>query len=92
MKAFLIRLSKVLLRLALDEGLRRSLPEVYKRLDSEVPVLLLNKAPVSSIQGSIASAISDATGHRASATQIEAVIGLYDPVKAALKGTKRYAS
>lgn len=89
MKAFLLRLSKVLLRFAVDEGLRRSLPEIYKRLDAEVPVLLFNNAPASSVQGSIASAIADATGHRASATQIEAVIGLYDPVKAAIARTRR---
>lgn len=89
MKAFFLRLSKVLLRFAVDEGLRRSLPEIYKRLDAEVPVLLFNNAPASSVQGSIASAIADATGHRASAAQIEAVIGLYDPVKAAIARIRR---
>jgi len=89
MKPFLIRLSKALLRLALDEGLRRSLPEIYKRLDSEVPTLLFNNAPSTSVQGSIASAIADATGQRASTAQIQAVIGLYDPVKAALSRARR---
>lgn len=89
MKSLLIRLSKVLLRFALDEGLRRSLPEIYKRLDAEVPVLLFNNAPASSVQGSIASAIADATGHRASAAQVEAVISLYDPVKAAISRARR---
>jgi hypothetical protein len=84
MKPFLIRLAKALLKVALDEGLRRGLPTVYKQLDAEVPLLLYNNAPPSSVQGAVASAISTATGHRASASQIEAVIGLYDPVKAAL--------
>jgi hypothetical protein len=84
MKPFLIRLSKVLLRFALDEGLKRALPRVYKQLDAEVPVLMFNNAAPSQVQGAIASAISNATGRRASASQIEAVIGLYDPVKAAL--------
>lgn len=83
MKPFLIRLGKALLKIGLDEGLRRALPTVYKQLDAEVPVLLYNNAPPSSIQGAIAGAISSATGHRASSSQIEAVIGLYDPVKAA---------
>lgn len=89
MKPLLLRLSKVLLRFALDEGLRRSLPEIYKRLDAEVPVLLFNNAPSSSVQGSIASAIADATGQRASAAQVEAVISLYDPVKAAIARARR---
>lgn len=84
MRSLLIRLSKILLRFAFDEGLRRSLPEIYKRLDAEVPVLLVNKAPAASVQGSIASAIADATGQRASTSQIEAVISLYDPIKAAI--------
>ena len=84
MKPFLIRLAKALFKIGLDEGLRRVLPTVYKQLDAEVPLLLYNNAPAASIQGAIASAISNATGHRASSTQIEAVIGLYDPVKAAL--------
>jgi hypothetical protein len=84
MKSFLIRLAKALLKVALDEGLRHGLPTVYKQLDAEVPLLLSNNAPPSSVQGAIASAISNATGHRATPTQIEAVIGLYDPVKAAI--------
>ncbi len=84
MKSFFVRLAKALLKFALDEGLRRSLPTVYKQLDAEVPVLLENNAPPSSVQAAIASAISDATGHRASPTQVDAIIGLYDPVKAAL--------
>lgn len=89
MKSLLVRLSKVLLRFALDEGLRRSLPEIYKRLDVEVPVLLFNNAPAASVEGSIASAIADATGHRASSSQVEAVISLYDPVKAAISRSRR---
>lgn len=84
MKPVLIRIAKALLKAALDEGLRRALPTVYKQLDAEVPLLLYNNAPPASVQGAVASAISNATGNRASSAQIEAVIGLYDPVKAAL--------
>lgn len=82
-KAFLVRLAKLLLRLALDESLRRGLPQVYKRLDAEVPVLMANHAPPGKIQGAIASAIAEVTGHRVTSDQIEAVIGLYSPVAAA---------
>lgn len=84
MKPFLIRAAKALLKLALDESLRRVLPQVYKQLDAEVPLLLYNNAAPAKVEGAVASAISDAVGHRASATQVEAVLGLYDPVKAAL--------
>jgi len=84
MKPLLIRLAKALLKLALDEGLRRALPKVYKQLDAEVPLLLYNNASPIKVQGAVSSAISAATGHRASPTQVEAILGLYDPVKAAL--------
>lgn len=84
MKPFLIRLAKALLKLALDEGLRSVLPRVYRQLDAEVPLLLYNNAAPDKVKGAVASAISNATGHRASSNQVEAVLGLYDPVKAAL--------
>lgn len=84
MKTFLIRLAKTLLKLALDEALRRALPKVYEQIDAEMPLLLYNNASQTKVQGAVASAISNATGHRASPTQVEAVLGLYDPVKAAL--------
>lgn len=82
-KAFLVRLAKLLLKLALDESLRRALPQVYKKLDAEVPLLMANHAPPGKVQGAIASAIADATGARVTSDQIEAVIGLYSPVAAA---------
>lgn len=85
MKPLLIRLAKALFKLALDEGLRRALPLVYKRLDAELPVLLSHNVPAPQVKGAIASAIADAVGHRATPAQVEAVIGLYDPVKAALR-------
>lgn len=88
MKPFFIRLAKALLKLALDEGLRRALPRVYKQLDSEVPLLLSNNAPASKIKSAVASSIYAATGARASSTQIDAVLGLYDPVQAALNSLR----
>jgi len=88
MKSFLIDLAKVLLRAALTETVRRGLPEIYKRLDAEVPVLLYNNAPASSVAGVVASAIADVSGKRATANQIAAVVGLYDPIRAAVRGLR----
>lgn len=84
MKALLIFLAKALLKLAMDEALRRALPQVYNRLDAEIPVLLTQHMPPSRVESVIASAIADAVGKPASATQVEAVLGLYDPIRAAL--------
>lgn len=89
MKTFLIRLAKVLLKLAMDEALRRALPKVYERLDADLPqVLSMNPAPLV-VESVVAQAISAATNHRATETQIEAVLGLYDPMRAALRNLKR---
>lgn len=89
MKAFLVRLAKVLLKLAMDEALRRSLPKVYARLDEDLPqVLSLKPAPVV-VESVVAQAIAAATDHRATETQIQAVLGLYDPMRAALRNLKR---
>jgi hypothetical protein len=89
MKKFLIKLSKRLLRLAMDEALRRVLPKVYEQLDADLPqVLAMNPAPIV-VESVIAQAISQATNERATVEQIQAVIGLYDPMRAALRNFKR---
>lgn len=88
MKPFLITLAKALLRTALTEAVRRGLPEIYKRLDSEVPLLLTNNAPPAKVTGVVASAIADVSGKRATADQIAAVIGLYDPIRAAARSLR----
>ena len=83
MKSFLITISKRLLRMALDKALERGLPEIYKRLDAEMPALTLSNASPLKVEDAIANAITSTTRKPASASQIAAVIGLYDPVKAA---------
>jgi hypothetical protein len=89
MKSLLIKISKLLLKLAMDEALRRVLPKVYAQLDAELPqVLEMKPAPIV-VESVVAQSIAQATGNRASAAQIEAVIGLYDPIKAALRNLKR---
>lgn len=89
MRSFLLRLAKLLLRLSIDHVLEQKLPNVYGRIDKEMPLLLSNQAPPNQVTGLIASAISDATGKKASKEQLEAIIGLYNPVAAAVRNLKR---
>ena len=84
MRSFLVYLSKVLLKLALDKSIKHLLPQVYRQLDAEVPLLIYNNASPSTIKSVVAHAISNVTGVDAPQSQIDAVIGLYDPIKAAL--------
>lgn len=89
MKFLLIELAKLLLKMAMDKALRKALPKVYAELDSDLPqVLSLKPAPVV-VESVVAQSIAQATGSRASESQIQAVIGLYDPMKAALRNLKR---
>jgi hypothetical protein len=81
MKAFLIRLAKAILKMAMDETLRRGLPQVYKQLDAEMPQTLAPRA----VEQKFAHAIANATGGKVSRETIELVALLYDPIKAALK-------
>ena len=69
--------------MALGKALELSLTEVYKRLDSELPASTLNSSSPLKVQGAIADAITSVTNRPASPSQVEAVIGLYDPVNAA---------
>ena len=89
MKFLLIELAKLLLKAAMDKALRKALPKVYAQLDSDLPqVLSMNPAPIV-VESVVAQSIAQATGDRATVDQIQAVIGLYDPIKAAVRNIKR---
>lgn len=85
MKPFLIRIAKVLLKLALDETLRRGLPKIYAELDAEMPKALANGAPPKMIENQIVHAIAKASGGKVSPGAVELVTMLYDPIKAAIR-------
>jgi hypothetical protein len=84
MKHLLIRLAKVLLKLAMDKALEQALPKIYKQLDAEVPKLLMNQAPPSVVQSAISSAIVKSTGGKLNKDMLDLVVLAYDPIKAAL--------
>ena len=84
MKLFLVELGRALMRLALDRAVREGLPRIYKRLDVELPTLLLNGTQ-EQVKTEIASAIAATTHKIPEKSQIEAVIGLYSPVSAAIR-------
>ena len=89
MKTLLIYLAKALLKASLDAALKRAMPEIYKRLDGELPLLLANRVPPSVVKGVIASAVSDSIGKRANPAQVSAIAALYDPIAAAINNMNR---
>ena len=88
-RAVALELGRTMLKLAVDRALRKELPEIFARLDTDLPYMLMNRAKPLQIQAVVTDAIEEKLGHTATATQVAAVLSLYDPVKAALKNIRR---
>jgi len=84
-----LELGRILLKMAVDRALRKELPAIFARLDLELPFLLINKAQPLAVQAVVTEAIEEKIGGIATATQISAVLGLYDPVKATIRNIRR---
>jgi hypothetical protein len=84
-----LEIGRVLLRLAVDRALRKELPQIFARLDLELPFLLINHAKPLEVQAVVTDVIEEKIGGIATATQVSAVLGLYNPVKAAIRNLKR---
>ena len=80
-----LEIGRALLKLAVDRALRKELPQIFAKLDMEVPFMLINHAKPLEVQAVVTDAIEEKLGRTATATQISAVLGLYDPVKAAIR-------
>jgi hypothetical protein len=89
LRTIALELGRIALRLAVDRGLRRELPGIFAKLDLELPYRLASRATPLEIQAVVTDAIEEKIGGVATATQISAVLGLYDPVKAAIRNLKR---
>lgn len=84
-----LELGRVALRLAVDRALRKELPAIFAKLDVEVPFLLINHAKPLEMKAVVTDVIEEKIGQKATATQVSAILGLYDPVKAAIRNLKR---
>jgi hypothetical protein len=80
-----LELSRALLKLAMDRVLRKELPAIFTKLDMELPFMLINHAKPLEVKAVVTDIIEEKTGHKATATQVSAILGLYDPIKAALR-------
>ena len=84
-----LELGRTLLKLAVDRALRRELPAIFAKLDIELPSMLVNHAKPLEVQAVVTDVIEEKIGGIATATQVSAVLSLYDPVKAAIRNLKR---
>jgi len=84
-----LELGRTMLKLAVDRALRKELPEIFARLDTDLPYMLMNKSEPLQVQAAVTEVIEEKIGGIATATQVAAVLGLYDPVKAAIRNIRR---
>jgi len=84
-----LQIAHTLLKLAVDRALQKELPAIFKRLDLTVPYMLMNKAKPLQVQAAVTEAIEEKIGGIATATQVAAVLNMYNPVKAALRNINR---
>ena len=88
-RAIALELSRVVLKLAVDRALRQELPGIFAKLDLELPYMLASRAKPPEVQAVVTDIIEEKIGHKATATQVNTVLSLYDPVKAAIRNFKR---
>ena len=84
-----LELGRTLLKLAVDRALHRELPAIFAKLDIELPSMLVNHAKPLEVQAVVTDVIEKKLGRTATATQVSTILGLYDPVKAAIRNLKR---
>jgi len=84
-----LELGRVMIRLAVDRALRKELPAIFTKLDIELPPMLVNHAKPLEVQAVITDVIEEKIGGIAAATQVSAILSLYDPVRAAIRNLKR---
>ena len=80
-----LELGRALLKLAVDRALRKELPQIFAKLDLELPYMLASRAKPLEVKAVVTDIIEEKIGHKATATQVSAILSLYDPVKAAIR-------
>ena len=89
LRTIALELGRVMLKLAVDRALRKELPAIFAKLDIELPSMLVNHAKPLELKAVVTDAIEAKLGRVATPTQISTVLGLYDPIKAALRNIRR---
>ena len=82
-------LADVLVKMALDRGVKAALPVIFDQVDDRLPAAVSEHLGSGVVGGLIAGAISDAIGRPARPSEIDTIVRLYDPRQAATKQARR---
>ena len=91
MTFLLMSLADVLTKMALEKAVKAALPVIFDQIDDRLPVAVSEHLGGGVVGGLISSAISEAINRPAKPEEVDAVVRLYDPRKAAAKQAKRVA-
>ena len=84
MKKFIRFIRTAIVFYLTQRRLRAQLPAIFDEIDQQLPEVI-GKAAASETEKLITGAIEHATGKLATKDEIQTIIGLYSPVKAATK-------
>lgn len=87
----LTALADVLTKMALERGVRKVLPLIFDQIDERLPAAVSEHLGGGVVGGLIGGAISDAINRPAKPEEVDAVVRLYDPRKAAAKQSRKVA-
>ena len=87
--AFLISLSKTILKIAIGKALEKLLPKIFEKVDARIPLALYNGASPAIVRFEIEAAIRQVTGKNVSQDVIDVVTMLYDPIQNAVRTQHR---
>lgn len=81
-RTILVTIAQRLLALAIDHGLRRGLPAIYRRLDAELPYWLNQPVQPSTVDAAIAETAAQVLRRDPKPYELQLIRLLYDPAKA----------
>jgi len=83
----LIKIIRILFGSSKKKNFEAVLPVIFDDIDSQLPALI-GAITGYEVEDLIGQAIQKATGEKATTQQVQTVVGLYSPIKAAFKAFK----
>lgn len=82
MKYLLMALVDVLIKMVLSRSIKKSLPKIFKHIDSVLPCVVEQKATPEQVRQVFKDSITYETGKIPAEAEVEALVRLFDPAKA----------
>lgn len=81
-KYLLMALADVIIKMVLSRSIKKSLPKIFKHVDSVLPLVVDQKATPEQVRQVFKDSITYETGVLPAEAEVEALVRLFDPAKA----------